>query len=129
LTGFESWFLTVGGLVVGAGAGAVTDQMRHLTGRSDAQDTALWQEAFSAKEPQDGAPRLRWPGDPDDRHVKNMNDGLRLFAPGCNMVIRNPAAHGHEDLPQQDALEALAAISLLARLVDACEVHTAPPRE
>lgn len=50
-----------------------------------------------------------------------MNDGLRQFAPGAQMTIRNPAAHG-DAMGEQDALERLAALSLLARWVDHCRL-------
>lgn len=112
---------------VAAAGEAVTGQMKQLTGRNDAADTSLWQQAFSEKAPEAGKPRLRWPGDLIDEDVKTMNDGLRLFAPGSNMVIRNPATHIDADLSEQDALERLATLSVLARFVDACRVESAPP--
>lgn len=111
---------------VAAAGEAVTSQMKQLTGRNDAADTSLWQQAFSEKAPEPGKPRLRWPGNPADQDVKTMNDGLRQFAPGSNMVIRNPATHVSANLSEQDALELLATLSLLARLVDTCRVESAP---
>ncbi|MFF7205356.1 TIGR02391 family protein [Streptomyces sp. NPDC008141] len=50
-----------------------------------------------------------------------MNDGLRQFAPGVQMTVRNTSAHGTDEMSAQDALERLAALSLLARWVDACD--------
>lgn len=93
-----------------------------LTGRNSTPETSLWQATFSDKDPVPGQPRLRWPGDPQDRTVKSMNDGLRLLAPGVQMTVRNPATHGVEDLNEQEALERLAVLSLLARWVDQCEL-------
>jgi hypothetical protein len=110
---------------VAAAAGAVTNQMKARTDRNDAQDTALWQQAFSKDKPEPGKPRLRWPGDPSDKDVQTMNDGLRLFAPGVNMVIRNPAVHRDEDMTEQEALEQLATLSLLARFLEKCVVDSA----
>ncbi|WP_051208286.1 TIGR02391 family protein [Propionicicella superfundia] len=107
---------------VAAAGEAVTGQMKQLTGRNDSADTSLWQQAFSASSPEAGKPRLRWPGDPVDQDVRTMNDGLRQFAPGANMVIRNPATHVDEALTEQDALERLATLSVLARLIDSCAV-------
>jgi len=52
-----------------------------------------------------------------------MNDSLRQFAPGVQMTIRNSAAHGSEELSQQEALERLATLSLLARWVDGCRME------
>lgn len=107
-----------------AAADAVTGQMKHRTGRNDAPDTSLWQQAFSDQAPAEGKPRLRWPGDPSDQDVRTMNGGLRQFAPGISMVIRNPATHVREDLTEQAALERLAALSVLAHLLEQCETVT-----
>lgn len=111
---------------VAAAAEALVAQLKVTTGRNDIAETALWQEAFSDREPAPGNPRLRWPGRPDDRDVKTMNSGLRLFAPGTQLTIRNTAAHGTGELSEQEALERLATLSLLARWVDECEVVRAP---
>jgi hypothetical protein len=51
-----------------------------------------------------------------------MNGGLRQFAPGAQMTIRNAVAHGTDDLSEQDAMERLAVLSLLARWVDECDL-------
>jgi hypothetical protein len=51
-----------------------------------------------------------------------MQVGLLSFAPGVNMVIRNPAAHVAEDFTEQDGLEQLATLSVLARFMDRCVV-------
>ena len=96
--------------------------MKQLTGRNNASDTSLWQQAFAITDPQEGKPRLRWPGDPEDQDVKTMQAGLLSFAPGVNMVIRNPATHVAEDFTEQDGLEQLATLSVLARFVDRCVV-------
>jgi hypothetical protein len=96
--------------------------MKQLTERNDAVDTSLWQQAFSKDPAAPGKSRLRWPGDPSDQDVKTMNEGLRLFSAGANMVIRNPATHVHSEPTEQDALERLATMSVLAHLVDRCEL-------
>jgi hypothetical protein len=114
---------------VAAAAEAVVLMAKSRTGRNDVAETALWQEAFSDKEPQPGRPRLRWPGDPADRAVSSMNAGLRQFAPGVQMTIRNTAAHGMDEPGEQVALEQLAVLSLLARWVDDCELAEAPAPE
>lgn len=106
---------------VAAAAEALVDKVKTLTGRRDIAETPLWQQAFSAKSPAIGEVRLRWPGVQEDRDVKSMNDGLRQFAPGVQMTIRNSAAHSTEQMTEQDALERLATLSLLARWVDECD--------
>jgi hypothetical protein len=107
---------------VAAAADALVAQVKIMTGRNDIAETALWQETFSDKPPTPDKPRLRWPGEPSHRDVKTMNDGLRQFAPGVHMTIRNPAAHSNAELGEQDALERLATLSLLARWVDECQL-------
>jgi hypothetical protein len=44
------------------------------------------------------------------------------------MALRNPSAHAtfDDELPEQEALEQLAAFSVLARWVEAAEIVTAP---
>lgn len=109
-------------LAVAAAAEAVSGQMKQLTGRNDASDTQLWQQAFAQAAPQPDKPRLRWPGKPTDQTVATMQEGLRQFAPGVNMIIRNTATHVREEPDEHVALEQLATLSVLARLVDRCEV-------
>ena len=46
------------------------------------------------------------------------------FGVGCLWVIRNPATHETSEWAPQEALEQLAALSVLARLIDLCEVAT-----
>ncbi|WP_448060424.1 TIGR02391 family protein [Cellulomonas hominis] len=104
---------------VAAAAEALVGQVKVRVGRNDVAETALWQEVFSDKPPQPGKARLRWPGDPADRNVQTMNAGLRQYAPGVQMTIRNPSAHTG-GLTPQEALERLAALSLLAGWVDQC---------
>jgi hypothetical protein len=107
---------------VAASAEAVSGQMKQLIGRNNASDTSLWQQAFAIADPQEGKPRLRWPGDSDDQDVKTMQAGLLSFAPGVNMVIRNPATHVAGDFTEQDGIEQLATLSVLAKFVDQCVV-------
>lgn len=61
--------------------------------------------------------------------MKTMNEGLRQFAAGANMVVRNPATHVAEDMSTQDALERLATLSVRARLVDGCDIENAEVEE
>ena len=111
---------------VSAAAESLIAQVKARTSRYDLNDTPLWQEAFSERDPQPGKPRLRWPGDPTDKTVKTMNDGLRMFAPGVQMLIRNSCVHGEGDLPEQEALERLATLSQLARWTEVCVIAQAP---
>lgn len=116
---------------VAAAAESLISHVKVLTGRNDVPDTSLWQETFSEKEPMEHKPRLRWPGEPKDRDVRAMNDGLRQFAAGVQLTIRNGAVHGAGEVAEQHALERLATLSLLARWVEDCELveYRGEPRE
>jgi hypothetical protein len=109
---------------VSTAAEALVANVKSITGRNDVAETSLWQQVFSASPPTEAQPRLRWPGNPADRDVSAMNDGLRMFAPGVQMTIRNGATHGLSEMSEQDAIERLAALSLLARWVDECVLIT-----
>lgn len=106
---------------VAASAEAVVAMVKIMTQRNDIAATSLWQDVFSEQPPRPGKSRLRWTG----KDMQTMNAGLRLFAPGVQMTIRNPVAHGAGQLDEQTALEQLATLSLLARWVEACELVTA----
>ena len=111
---------------VSAAADGVVQLVKSRTGRNDLADTSQWQQAFSSDAPKPGRPRLRWPGDPAEQTVKSMNDGLARFAPGAQLTIRNPATHGPGEMTQQEAIERLSVLSLLARWVDQCDVIEVP---
>ncbi len=61
---------------VASAAEALVAQVKIMTGRNDVLETDLWRQTFSADPPAPDKPRLRWPGEPSDRNVKSMNDGL-----------------------------------------------------
>lgn len=100
----------------------VNAEVQFKTGRYDESDVALMQQAFSSSPPARSKPRLRWPGSDDDLTVRAMRTGLLNFAQGVFSAIRNPATHSTTEMPRQEAFEQLAALSLLARWIDACEL-------
>lgn len=60
-----------------------------------------------------------------------MRDGVMNFGAGCFMAIRNPVGHlpnDEHELTEQEALERLAAGSLLARWIDEANVIEALDR-
>jgi Protein of unknown function (Hypoth_ymh) len=108
-------------------ARSVNARLQQKLSRRNASETALCREAFSPKDAEPGRPRLRFPGDRTSDTWKSRQQGGMDLGAGCGEGIRNPAAH--EDglsLPEQMALEQLAAFSVLARWIDECEVETAP---
>jgi hypothetical protein len=111
---------------VAAAAQAVTNHVKALTGRNELAETSMLQEAFSDQPPQTGKPRLGWPGDRNDQTVKSMNAGLRQYAAGVQLTIRNPLTHGEDELTEQEGVERLSTLSLLAGWIDKCKLETAP---
>jgi hypothetical protein len=108
---------------VHAAARSVNARLQQKLGRRDRADASLCREAFSLNEPAPGRPRLRFPGDRTSDTWRSRQQGAMDFGAGCFEGIRNPVAHEHDlDLPEQIALEQLAAFSVLARWIDECEV-------
>jgi hypothetical protein len=108
---------------VRAAATAINAHTQAKVGRRDIADNDLMNQVL--KEPtRPGQKYLQIPGDPNDQTVQSRNRALRPFAEGCFAGIRNPAAHEHgPDWAEQKALEHLAALSVLARWIDECEVN------
>jgi len=112
---------------VEAAAKAINAHTQTKVGRRDISDNDLMNQVFTEK-PRAGQKYLRIPGDPNDVMIRNRNRALRPFAEGCFAGIRNLAAHEHQDdWDEQPALECLAALSILARWIDECDVVTAEP--
>lgn len=114
------------GAAVQRAATFLNAHVQDLTGRRDLSDSALMAQVFSLSPAEPGKPRLRWPGEDVDLTVKAMRSGMLQFSQGCFMAIRNPATHGTNEVPAQEALEQLAVLSTLARWVDRCELISVP---
>lgn len=111
---------------VQAAATLINAETQTKVGRRDVSDADLMNQVFSKNDPEPGKPRLRWPGDQSDLRVQSMNNGLRGFASGVFRTVRNAATHNPTDIPEQEALEQLSALSLLARWIEKCDVASAP---
>ena len=105
-------------------ATALSGLVKDQTGRYELGDSDLVSQVFSLSAPQEGKPRLRWPGNDDDLNVRTMRVGILNMAQGIFAAIRNPATHSTDELPRQEALEQLATLSILARWIDRCELVT-----
>lgn len=110
-------------------AEALVVHWKERLGRNDVDDTPFWQQTLSAGPAEPGRPKLRWPGDAEDKTTKSMRGGLEPLAKslnglatGLNLTIRNVATHTRVDFTEQEAMERLAAYSYLARLLDQCEI-------
>jgi hypothetical protein len=109
---------------VHAAASAINAHTQAKLRRRDVSDDKLMQEAFSDKPPEVGKPRLRFKGDPGDSTVHSRQRGALQLGLACFFAIRNPAAHEVDEWPEQMALEYLATLSVLARLIDEGAVTT-----
>ena len=110
---------------VHSAASAVEEQTCLKIDRSDLTGTSIFNEAFSLGAPEPGRPRLRFAHIEEtagsgqmSQEWKSAHEGAMAFGRGCFQGIRNLQAHGTADLPEQQALEYLAALSVLARWVD-----------
>jgi hypothetical protein len=108
---------------VGAAARQVNAETQNKVTRRDVSESDLFVQAFSDDAPKPGAPRLRLPAqDQDGKTAKSVRRGVRCFAEGCYAGIRNPVAHEQGELSQDEALEQLAAFSVLARWVTSAKI-------
>lgn len=106
-------------------ARAIEVQLRAKLGLGGGTGAPLVTAAFSPKVPKSGEPRLRFTEFPaGSENWTNAHEGAMAFGRGCMMRVRNLYNHGHEP-SEQEALEALAALSLLARWIDEAEVEQA----
>lgn len=116
---------------IDAAARNINSRMRAKSGRRDISERELIVELFNLAEPQAGRPRLRidFPDHTGDKTVRAIYGGLSDYGKGLYSAVRNPLAHeapGHGgDLHETEALETLAAFSLLARWIERAEVHRA----
>ncbi len=112
---------------VTAAARKVNAETQNKVGRRDLSETKLFQNAFSQSPPKAGEPRLRLMDDDGGDTFRSVHRGAMAFAEGCYAGIRNPNSHedGLPELPEHEALEQLAAFSVLARWVDTASLETA----
>lgn len=99
-------------------------ETQNKLGRRDISEVDLFNQAFSADPPQPGKPRLRVIPDDGSKTFSSIHRGIRCFAEGCYAAIRNPISHIEGDLAEDEALEQLAALSVLARWVDAATLES-----
>lgn len=94
----------------------------------DLSGTALVTEAFNPDPPRPGHPRLRFAEfEERSKAWTDAHQGAMHFGQGCMLRIRNLLEHHEDDIEEQVALESLAALSLLARWIDAAQLATGRP--
>lgn len=103
---------------VRAACAKINAETQNKLGRRDISETDLFNQAFSIDPPQPGKSRLRVMPNDDSPTFTSIHRGVRSFAEGCYAAIRNPISHTQGDLGEDEALEQIAALSVLARWVD-----------
>lgn len=99
-------------------------ETQNKVGRRDVSETDLFKQAFSLDVSKPGKARLRRMKDDGSATYKSVQRGAMNLAEGIFAGIRNPLSHEvGQELTEQEALEYLAALSVLARWVDASEVE------
>jgi len=97
----------------------VNAETQNKLGRRDVSETDLFKQAFTTDGAQAGRARLRRMSPDSSDTYKSMQRGAMALAEGIYAGIRNPFNHeSPQDIPEQVALEYLAALSVLARWVD-----------
>ncbi|MCK0439052.1 TIGR02391 family protein [Gordonia alkaliphila] len=111
---------------VGGAIRKVNAETQNKVGRRDVSETNLFKQAFSTDQPKAGVARLRRMKDDGSDTYKSVQRGAMALAEGVFAGIRNPLSHEvDQELSEQEALEYLAALSVLARWVDQSCVEAA----
>ncbi|MGW0019930.1 TIGR02391 family protein [Rhodococcus sp. NPDC003382] len=111
---------------VGGAIRKLNAETQNKVGRRDVSETDLFKQVFSTDEPKPGKSRLRRMKDDGSDTYKSVQRGVMTFAEGVFAGIRNPLSHEvDQELSEQEALEYLAALSVLARWVDESDVEAA----
>ncbi len=101
-------------------------EAQNKVGRRDVSETDLFKQAFSLDSAAPGKARLRRMAPDASDTYKSVQRGAMAFAEGVFAGIRNPLSHeADQELSEQEALEYLAALSVLARWVDGSTVEAA----
>lgn len=85
-------------------------------------------QAFSDKSPEPGIARLRLPGYDRVTREKDWTSahaGAMRLGQGAAFYIRNLVTHNTDEPSEQEGLEMLATLSLVARLIDQAEIEQA----
>ena len=118
---------------VNGAAAKVEEQTQLKLDREDLSGTKLYTEAFRL-DAKPGERRLRFmhltelTADGNRTQTwKSAHQGAMNYGQGCAEGIRNMNAHGTRELDEKEALEYLAALSVLARWVDTAQVPNDDP--
>lgn len=111
---------------VQAAAKSVNAQLHDRLGRRDVNEVDAVRQAFTLDPPTPQAGRLRLMEGDGSQTFRSLHEGVSQFGAGCFKALRNPPAHEPmEELGEHEALEQLAAFSILARWIEQAELVTA----
>ena len=110
-----------------AAATAVESQVQGKTGVHKLAGADLLRKVFNVDDPKPGEPRLRLDYPTSGLSWRSAHEGAANFGAGCMMAIRNIVSHNLAVPDEADALEQLAALSVLAKWVDRARVEESPP--
>src|SRR5699024_725775 len=111
---------------VGGAIREINTETQNKVGRRDVSETNLFKQAFSVDQPKADAARLRRMKDDGSDTYKSVQRCAMALAEGVFAGIRNPLSHEVDrELSEQEALEYLAALSVLARWVEQSYVEAA----
>lgn len=113
---------------IDAAARNLNSRLRAKVGRRDIGEGDLIAQVSSEKPGDEANPRLRLqlPDALGAKTVSSIYAGISAFGKGLFQAVRNPLAHEAPDamvLSEPEALESLAALSLLARWIDRARVQ------
>lgn len=108
-----------------AAARTVNRRLQQKLNRHDIGEYDLAMQSFDPKAPVVGKPRLRAPGDRTTPTWRARQEGAKYVTAGVFLAIRNIAAHDDDaDWSEQEALEYLATLSVVARWIEEFTVET-----
>jgi len=104
----------------------INAETQNKVSRRDVCETNLFKQAFSMDQPKPDAARLRRIQPDGSDTYKSVQRGPMALAEGVFAGIRNPLSHEvDQEQSEQQALEYLAALSVLARWADQSDVEAA----
>lgn len=114
---------------VWAAAINVNSRLQRKVSRREIGEGQLVRESFSPEPPKPNVPRLRLCDPSNVSLFRDMHAGAGNFGQGLFSAVRNVVNHVDPDehsFRDADAIEALAAFSLLARWIDRANLETMP---
>ena len=110
------------GEAIEAAAKIINYRMQEACGRRDVSGTSLVRDALSKNPPTSGVSRLRVAADDGSDTYASRQEGAMHLGEAVFMLFRNVEAHDITETPLEEAVEALAAMSAFARLVEGAEL-------